>query len=420
MLFRSEKKYCITLDDVKEARNRIKDEVLETQLDHSTNLSNVCGCNLSLKLENFQKCKSFKFRGAYNKIKTLPKGSTVVAVSGGNHSQGVALASKLCDCKSIVYVPEFASNSKIDATLHYGGQVVKKGSTYAESNQIMENDLMHHADWVTVPEANDPLVIAGAGTIGLEILEKNPDVETIVIPIGGGGLISGVAYTIKQIKPEVRIIGVQTASCPVVYKAFNQKKKKISETTPKNPLTPVADGLAVETIGDLILDIIYDFVDDIVLVSDDDIAQAVVMLAERQKFVVEGAGAASFAAVLSKKFSFEENENICCILSGGNIELKVLCRCIDRALFLKKTRRYMDVICPYGTSNYSALYDILINNGVEVISTVSLPHVDTYANKEHYSLTIDVPSPASFNKMENEIKEHGWSISVADPTAYDI
>lgn len=416
----SEKKYCISLDDVKEARERIKDEVLETDLESSTNLSNVCKCNLSLKLENFQKCKSFKFRGAYNKIKTLPKGSTVVAVSGGNHSQGVALASKLCGCKSIIYVPEFASNSKTDATRHYGGEVVKKGLTYADSHKLMESDLALHPDWVSVPEANDPYVIAGAATIGLEIIEKNPNVETIVVPIGGGGLISGVAFAVKQVKPDVRIIGVQTTSCPVVYKAFNQKKRRISQAAPKNPLTPLADGLAVETIGDLNLSLIYDFVDDIVLVSEDDIAAAVVMLAERQKFVVEGAGAASFAAVLSRKFSFEENENICCVLSGGNIELKVLVRCIDRALFLKQTRRYMDVICPYGTSNYSTLYDILCRNGVEVISTVSLPHVDTYANKEHYSLTIDIPNPASFEKMEKEIKEHGWSFSIADPTAEDL
>ncbi|KAH0789779.1 threonine ammonia-lyase [Histomonas meleagridis] len=409
----SDKKFCISLADVKAARERIKEEVIVTPLTFPSNLSHECGCNLSFKIEAFQKCKSFKFRGAYNKISTLPKGSTVVAVSGGNHSQGVALACTLCDCKSIVYVPEFAAASKVNATIHYGSEVVKKGSTFCESFDEMKKALKEHPDWIYVPSADDPYIIAGCGTIALEILEQNPSVETIVAPIGGGGLISGVAYTIKKQKPTVRVIGVQMASCPVVYKQFCAHKNRAIDPLPPATKTPLADGLAVETVGELNMDIINEFVDDIVIVSEDDVAQAVALIAERGKIITEGAGAASFAAVLSKKFEFRPDENVCCIISGGNIELKMLSRCIDRALFLRHSRMQIDVVLPYGASNYSALMDLLVENHIEVISTVSLPHVDTYANKEHYSLTIDVPNPKAFEGVQSGCEQKGWTLKVA-------
>ena len=402
---------CITIKDVNEARERIKDEVTLTPLMRPDNLSKLCGCNLSLKAELLQKCKAFKFRGALNKIKTLPEGTTVVCVSAGNHSQGVALASTLCNCKSIIYMSVNAPMSKVNATKHYGGQIIQVGETFDDAKSEMEKALMENPDWVFVPPYDDKHVIAGAGTIAAEIHEQCPELDTVVVPIGGGGLISGISYTIKKLNPKVRVIGVQMASSPKTYELYNREKKRFANKIAKETKTPLADGIAVKSPGTLNLEIIYHYVDDVVVVSEDDVALAVALLAERCKLVCEGAGATSLAAVYMKKFFFEESENVCCVLSGGNIELKMLSRCIDRALFLRNTRRMIQIVLPYGTSNYSQFCEILVNNQIDVLSTLSLPHVDVYANKEHYSMTTDVPNSSAFENVKNECAARGWSIS---------
>ncbi|KAH0794424.1 threonine ammonia-lyase [Histomonas meleagridis] len=410
---------CITLDDVKEARERIKDEAVVTPLTHPNNLAKMCGCNLYLKVEALQRCKAFKFRGALNKMRTLPEGTTVVCVSAGNHSQGVALAASLCKCKSIIYMPENASIAKVNATKHYGGNVVQVGETFDDAKREMEKALAEHPDWVFVPPYNDKYIIAGTGTIGLEIYEQAEKIDTVVVPIGGGGLISGVAFTLKKLMPNVRIVGVQMASCPETYKLFNKQKKRIVDPLPKETKTPLADGIAVKSPGDLNLDIIYHYVDDVVVVSEDDVAIAVALLAERAKLVCEGAGASSFAAVYSKKFYFEENENICCVISGGNIELKMLSRCIDRALFLRSTRLMIEVVLPYGTVNYSKFLSILVQNHIDVLSAVSLPHVDVYANKEHYNLTVDIPNMTAYENVKASCAEKGWVVTQLSSAAVD-
>ncbi|KAH0785448.1 threonine ammonia-lyase [Histomonas meleagridis] len=402
---------CITLEDVREARERIKDEAVLTPLMRPDNLAKLCGCNLSLKVESLQKCKAFKFRGALNKMKTLQEGTTVVAVSAGNHSQGVALAATLCKCKSIIYMPENAPMAKVNATKHYGGQVIQIGETFDDAKTEMEKALKENPDWVFVPPYNDKYIIAGTGTIAAEIHEQCPELDTVVVPIGGGGLISGIAYTIKKLNPKVRVVGVQMASCPITYELYNKEKKRFANKIAKETKTPLADGIAVKSPGNLNLDIIYHYVDDVVVVSEDDVALAVALLAERCKLVCEGAGATSLAAVYTKKFFFEESENVCCVLSGGNIELNMLSRCIDRALFLRKTRRMIQLVLPYGTANYSNFCEILVNNHISVLSTLSLPHVDVYANKEHYSMTIDVPNNAAFENVKNECASRGWIIS---------
>ena len=416
MLFRSKmstnnEHSCITLQDVYDAKERIKDVAVVTPLIHPDNLSRLCGCHLSLKVEALQKCKAFKFRGAYNMVKTLPEGTTVVCVSAGNHSQGVARAATICHCKSIIYMPENAPIAKVNATKSYGGEVVQIGETFDDAKNAMENDLKQHSDWVYIPPFDDKHVIAGQGTIALEINEQYPEVDTIVVPIGGGGLISGIAYTMKKLNPNVRIIGVQMASCPSTYKLYNKKKRRFTQTLAKETKTPLADGIAVKQPGEQNLDIIYHYVDDVVVVSEDDVALAVALLAERAKLISEGAGASSFAAVYTKKFYFEENERVCCIISGGNIELKMLSRCIDRALFLRGTRMMIQAVLPYGTINYSKFLDILVSNHIDVLSTLSLPHVDVYANKEHYSLTIDIPNTQALEKVKNECSEKGWIIT---------
>jgi threonine dehydratase len=223
---------CITLDDVKKAAERIKNDIHETQLLSHDNLSGLADCHLYFKMELLQRCKAFKFRGALNKVRTLPAGATVVTCSAGNHSQGVALAARLCGSRSVIYMSEIAPVSKVEATRHYGGEVIQVGNSFDEAKDACLEAVKAHDDWYFVHPFNDKYVIAGTGTIGLEILDQCPAVETIVMSIGGGGLISGVSFVAKSLKPSVRIIGVQLASCPHTYRRFHEER---GETVP--PLT---------------------------------------------------------------------------------------------------------------------------------------------------------------------------------------
>ena len=316
-----EEKYCLTMNDVNEARERIKDHAILTPLMHSDNLASLCGCDLYLKLETMQRCKAFKFRGALNKLRTIKPGTTVVAVSAGNHSQGVALAASITGCKSIIYMPEFAPSSKVQATQHYGGSVIKCKGTFDDAKTEMLKALESHPEWVFVPPYNDPHIIAGTATIGLEVFEQLSSIDTIVVPIGGGGLISGIAYSLKHLKPSIRIIGVNMASCPYTYKIFNEKKGRDINLCSHSALTPLADGIAVKSPGELNLAIIHDLVDEVVVVNEDEVAMCVALLAERGKIISEGAGATSLAAVYYHKFDFKKNEKIVCVVSGGNITL---------------------------------------------------------------------------------------------------
>ena len=415
-----EQKYCITMKDVKDAQERIKDHAIVTPLVTSDNISSIVGCSVNFKLETMQRCKAFKFRGALNKMRTVPAGSTVVAVSAGNHSQGVALASSLCECKSIIYMPENAPSAKVQATQHYGGQVVQKGATFDDAKAEMMKALDEHKDWIFVSPYNDPYIIAGTATIGAEIVDQCPDVDTVIVPIGGGGLISGIAYAVKNLKPNTRVIGVQMASCPATYLLYNEKHHK-KDDAPLEPesLTPLADGIAVKSPGDLHLQIIYDLVDEIVVVNEDEVACAVALLAERAKVISEGAGATPLAALLYKKFSFKPTEKCVCVVSGGNIPLRMLSRCIDRALFLRKQRVSVSVIVPYGTQYLAKLMDILTVKHAEVVSCMSAPHVDTFANKEQYIIIIDVDGDEMLKNIQKECEANGWAFMVQDVGAIE-
>ena len=404
----SEKEYCITMPDVFSARERIKDVAVYTPLTGSESIREITKAKIQFKLETMQRCKAFKFRGALNKLKTLPENSTVVCVSAGNHSQGVALSAKLCNCNSVVYMPKNAASAKVSATQEYGATVVQVGANFDEAKAEMEKHLSEHPEWIFVPPFNDPYIIAGQATVALEILEQDPHVETIVVPIGGGGLISGVAYVVKHVKPSVRVVGVNMASCPSTFKEFNSNKGLSTECITKETLTPLADGIAVKQPGPLNMNIINDFVDEVVVVNEDMVVEAIALMVERAKIISEGAGATPLAAVLHKRFKYKENENIVCIVSGGNIPLRMLSRCIDRALFLRKVRVSVSIIVPYGTSYLVDLMKILVDHNAEVVSCNSAAHVDTYANKEQYVLIIDVPSDETLNDIQKECENRKW------------
>ena len=325
----------LTLDDIKKAYERIKPNIKRTLIDYSFNISESLGCNIYLKLEMLQRCKAFKFRGALSKISTLPKGATISCASAGNHSQGCALASKICGINCIVYMPETAPQAKVAATKGYGAEVRQYGQTFDDANKKCQEDLQKENHVIFVPPFDDYDVMAGQGTIGLEIYEDLKNVQTVVVAVGGGGLCAGVATAIKTLAPKCRIVAVNAALFPNTYLKFQKEKGRpidpLAESEPKTGKAPLADGIAVKVPGKLTYPYISKYVDEFVVVSEREISLAIAVLAQRAKCVVEGAGASTLAAVLFHKFKFEKGENIVCVLSGGNIPLQKLSACFKEA-----------------------------------------------------------------------------------------
>ena len=325
----------LTLDDIKKAYERIKPNIKRTLIDYSFNISESLGCNIYLKLEMLQRCKAFKFRGALSKISTLPKGSTISCASAGNHSQGCALASKICGINCIVYMPETAPQAKVAATRGYGAEVRQYGQTFDDANKKCQEDLLKENHVIFVPPFDDYDVMAGQGTIGLEIYEDLKVVQTVVVAVGGGGLCAGVATAIKTLNPKCRIIAVNAALFPNTYLKFQKEKGRpidpLAESEPKTGKAPLADGIAVKVPGKLTYPYISKYVDEFVVVSEREISLAIAVLAQRAKCVVEGAGASTLAAVLFHKFKYEKGENIVCVMSGGNIPLQKLSVCFKEA-----------------------------------------------------------------------------------------
>ncbi|MCQ2397675.1 MAG: threonine ammonia-lyase [Sphaerochaetaceae bacterium] len=278
------------------------------------------GENLFLKAENLQKTGSFKFRGSLNKIQSLSDDELshgIIACSSGNHAQGVALAASKIGIKSIICMSERASKQKINATKSYGGEVLLVPGSYDDAAKKAE-ELRKENGYTLVHPFNDPFVIAGQGTIGVEIAEQVPDVQQILVPVGGGGLISGIALAIKTLKPCCKVIGVQAANVPSMFSSM-AARKIVSVKENKETL---ADGIHVLTPGDITFAMVNKYVDDIVTVSEKEIMDAMVKLLAYSKTVVEGAGAVSVAAFLSDKV--DKNLKTVCVVSGGNVDLEVL------------------------------------------------------------------------------------------------
>jgi threonine dehydratase len=299
-----------TLADIEAARGRIGALARVTPLYSSETLSRRCGRPVILKAENLQRTGSFKIRGAVNKIATLTeaeRAAGVVTASAGNHGQAVALAAREAGVAATIFMPQDAPSAKVDATRAYGAEVVLGGEDYDEANLAVQERVEAGATLVHAFE--DEVVIAGQGTLGLELAEQVQALETLVVPMGGGGLASGIALALKELRPEVKIVGVQAATCA-----------PFAGAEPSGHT--IADGIAVKKPGELTSRILADRLDDVVTVGDREIAEAIVLLLERVKLVVEGAGAASVAALLGGKISGKGPA--CALLSGGNIDATLL------------------------------------------------------------------------------------------------
>lgn len=323
----------LTLDKVYHASFQLKDVIRKTDMIMAPKINP--DCEVHLKTENLQVTGSFKVRGAAYKISQLSdeeKKKGVIACSAGNHAQGVALAATKNGIKSLICLPDGAPISKVEATRKYGAEICLVEGVYDDAyNRALE--LKEEKGYTFIHPFNDEDVIAGQGTIGLEILEQLPDVDIVIVPVGGGGLISGVAFAIKALKPNVKVYGVQAAGAPSMQKSLADGKIEMLDE-----VSTIADGIAVKEPGDITFDMCQKYVDGVVTVSEDEIAAAILALIEQQKLIAEGAGAVSVAAAMFNKIDVK-GKKVCCLVSGGNIDVTILSRVIKRGL-LKSGRTF--------------------------------------------------------------------------------
>ncbi|WP_144902284.1 threonine ammonia-lyase [Halobellus captivus] len=328
----------LSLADIEAARDRIDDVVRWTPLEYSHTFSEMTGADVHLKLETFQRTGAFKIRGATNRIATLDDGAReagVVTASAGNHAQGVALAASRSGVDATIVMPEHAPISKVEATERYGGRTVLYGADYDEA-QAKAHEIERDEGRTYVHAFDDDEVMAGQGTIGLEIVDDCPEVDTVVVPVGGGGLIAGIATAIKARKPDVRLIGVQAEGA-----ASLPESVRTGHITELDAVNTIADGIATRKVGERPFEVIRERVDEVVTVDDEQIAVALTYLLERSKTLVEGAGAVPLAALLFDTFDYEGSETIVPALCGGNIDTNQLTTVLVRGLV--ETGRYLKI-----------------------------------------------------------------------------
>lgn len=313
----------VTLAQIQEAATRLTEVASFTPLERSRFLSEESGAEVYLKCENLQRTGAFKIRGAYNRIALLTddeRSRGVVTASAGNHAQGVALAATLLGVRSTVFMPTGASLPKVEATGRYGAQVVLEGAIFDDAYKAA-SEFAEESGAVMVHPFDHPDIIAGQGTIALEILQQLPETASIIVPLGGGGLISGIAVGAKSLKPGIKVIGVEPEGCPDMYRALAAGKP-----VQLDEIRTIADGLATKRAGEMTLEHVREYVDEVVLVSDDEIARALLLIAERGKLIVEAAGATGVAALIAGKGAVEFP--CVALLSGGNIDPLLLQRVI--------------------------------------------------------------------------------------------
>ncbi len=395
----------LTLDKVYKASYVLKNVAKKTELVYAPTF-NPKG-NIYLKTENLQNTGSFKLRGAYFKMSQLTdeeKNNGVIACSAGNHAQGVALAAKENGIKATICIPDGAPISKVEATKSYGADVVLVKGVYDDAyNHALK---LHDERGSTfIHPYDDEDVIAGQGTIALEILEQLKNIDAIVVPIGGGGLISGIAYTIKTLSPDTKVYGVQAAGAASMYEAV-QKGEKIT----LSGVTTIADGIAVKCPGDNTFDLCCKYVDEIVTVTDDEISSAILELIEKNKMIAEGAGAVAVAAVMFDKIDVTD-KNVVCVVSGGNIDVTILSRVISRGLL--KSGRSIDITValsdkPGQLQNVSSIIASLGANVVSVSYDRSDEDMDITSC--FLRLSMETRNRDHANEIVAELKANGYEI----------
>lgn len=352
----------LTLDKIYHAAYVLKNIARKTDLIAAPDLNR--GCKMYLKTENLQITGSFKVRGAYYKMSQLTqeeKEKGVIASSAGNHAQGVALSAQQNGIECVICMPDGAPISKVEATKAYGAQVCLVKGAYDDAYAYARK-LQEEKGYTFLHPFDDAEVIAGQGTIGLEVLNQLPEVDVVLVPIGGGGLASGVAYAIKHLRPECKVYGVQAAGAPSMAQSIEQHKK-----ITLSQVATFADGIAVKHPGDLTYELVSDYVDGIVTVTDDEVAAAVLALIEKQKLIAEGAGAVAVAAAMYNKIDLA-GKNVVCVLSGGNIDVNILSRVITRGLVMAGRNSTLTIALEDKPGQLLGVSEIISRCGGNVVS----------------------------------------------------
>ena len=397
----------IELRDIKNAAQRLRPILHHTELDLSSTFSSMTGGSIYLKCENRQKTGSFKIRGASNKIASLVEQGqvqSVVASSAGNHAQGVAYAAKKFGIPATIVMPESAPIAKVQATEGYGAKVVLSGSCYDDA-YTKAREICDSEGATSLPPYNDVDVIAGQGTLGIEILGDLPTVDLILVPAGGGGLLSGVAAAVKQLNPRVKVFGVQAEGANAIARSFREKRLITTETA-----STIADGIAVKAPGDITVGIINQYVDDVVTVSDREISSAILLLMERCKQIVEPAGATSLAAALGGKIDVE-GKNVVCLLSGGNIDVSFIQNIIEQGLVARNRRLKFIAKLIDRPGSLVQLLNVLAQAGANVLT---VQHdklmLGLNPNETYVRIACEVGGKAHGSIVMSELKNHGYQV----------
>ncbi len=401
---------AVSAADIEDAARLIAGKVRETPILPAGELSRRVGAQVVLKSENLQLTGSFKARGATNMIGRLPAEALragVVAASAGNHAQAVACAARDVGARAVLVMPEQAPVSKVAAVRQYGGEVRLHGGNYddahAEAARLVE------AEGLTAVHAfDDAEVVAGQGTVGLEIARQAPDVKLVVVPLGGGGLASGIGVAVAEWLPGARVVGVQAEACAPYIDSLAAHRPIGARSA-----NTICDGIAVKRPGDFTLPLVERYVDEVVTVSDDEVAEAMVMLLERTKQVVEGAGAVAVAALMQGRVAPPADGQVCAVLSGGNVDASLLYECIRLGETAAGRRMVLSTIVPDRPGALSGLLQVVAEHGGNVVDVEHLRDgIDLHVGETAINLVLQTRGPQDSQAILDAVREHGFAVRV--------
>lgn len=390
----------INIEDIRSAREIIKPFIHRTPLIHSNSFSRLTGADVYIKAENLQKTGSFKVRGAFNKIVNI-SGNKVIAASMGNHAQGVAFAARSLGKRAKIVMPVNATIVKQEATKGYGAEVLMHGQSFQEALDFA----MSQKDFEFIHAYDDKDIIAGQGTIGLEVIEDAGNIDSVLVPVGGGGLIAGISSAVKSISPDTEVIGVQTESVASAYASFREKKIKR-----RSPMTTLADGIAVDVVGEKTLAIMNRYVDDMVLTGENSVAMSILLLLERKKLVVEGAGALPLAALMENKERFK-GKRVVLIVSGGNIDFTLVDRIINRGLVSSGRIGTFDVTVEDIPDSMHELTGLIASERGNILSVLHDRFVeDLSIGKTRLVFTVETRGKSHLDDIISRLAEEGYEL----------
>lgn len=397
----------ISLEGIVLAQEKMRGIVHETPLDYSKTLSDLSGNEVYLKLENLQKTGSFKVRGSYNKMMNLNQDELqngVVAASAGNHAQGVAYSSKMLGIPCTIVMPKGAPIGKIQATKRYGAKVELYGSGVDEA-LVYAKKIQEETGAAFVHPFDDSSVIEGQGTIGLEILRQLPDIDAVICPVGGGGLIAGVAYAVKKMKPSIQVYGVEALACSSMSSSLKERKPVMVEAMPT-----MADGIAVKKPGDLTFQLVQEYVDDIFCVDEMEIARTMLMVLERNKLLVEGSGACALAALLYRKVPLKDKK-VVTVLSGGNVDVSFISRIIERGMVEAGRYAYFSIVLMDKPGQLEKVLEIIAELQANVMQ-ISLHHIGEhiFPGSAELKLTIETRDSDHIREVFQALNGKGYHV----------